>query len=165
MFITHYPRASKPFYMKTAPESLATPDRQTVSKPSLDNKKFAFTPRRANIHACCFYFLISCSLFSPLPLHFSLQVECFDLIIPGVGELIGGSVREERTSNLLSNMSAHGLDPALYSWYVDLRKFGTVPHAGFGLGFERLLRYVTGMANIRDLILVPRTPGAAGGNF
>jgi len=85
-------------------------------------------------------------------------VAAMDLLVPGVGELIGGSQREERLEILLANMKAHNLDPAIYDWYVDLRRFGSVPHAGFGLGFERLVQYVTGMENIRDISAFPRYP-------
>jgi len=86
-------------------------------------------------------------------------VTAMDVLVPGIGEIIGGSQREERLDVLLENFSKHGLDPAAYDWYVDLRKYGSVPHAGFGLGFERLLMFVTGMANIRDVIPFARTPG------
>jgi asparaginyl-tRNA synthetase len=88
-----------------------------------------------------------------------LTVTAMDVLVPGIGEIIGGSQREERLDVLLANFAKHGLDPDSYSWYADLRKFGTVPHAGFGLGFERLLMFVTGMANIRDVIPFARTPG------
>jgi len=86
-------------------------------------------------------------------------VTAMDVLVPGIGEIIGGSQREERLDVLLGNLSHHGLDPEAYSWYADLRKYGSVPHAGFGLGFERLLMFVTGMANIRDVIPFARTPG------
>ena len=76
----------------------------------------------------------------------------------GIGELIGGSQREERYDVLAQRMGAAGLNLEEYSWYLDLRRFGSVPHAGFGLGFERLVQFVTGMANIRDVIPFPRTP-------
>jgi asparaginyl-tRNA synthetase len=85
-------------------------------------------------------------------------VAATDLLVPRVGELIGGSQREERYDVLKSVMTAAGLDLDAYAWYLDLRRFGTVPHAGFGLGFERLVMYVTGMENIRDVIPFPRTP-------
>ena len=88
-------------------------------------------------------------------------VAAMDLLVPGIGELIGGSQREERLSVLEANMKAHDLSMDDYSWYRDLRKYGTVPHAGFGLGFERLIMFVTGVANIRDVIPFPRTPGSA----
>jgi asparaginyl-tRNA synthetase len=86
-------------------------------------------------------------------------VAAMDLLVPGIGEIIGGSQREERLDVLTENFTHHGIDPEAYAWYADLRKFGSVPHAGFGLGFERLLMFVTGMANIRDVIPFARTPG------
>jgi len=88
-------------------------------------------------------------------------VACMDLLVPRVGELIGGSQREHRLDKLLERMKETGIDPVANSWYADLRRYGTVPHAGFGLGFERLLMYVTGMENIRDVQLCPRVPGNA----
>ena len=88
-------------------------------------------------------------------------VAAMDVLAPGIGEIIGGSQREERLDVLKSRMDHHGLDAETYSWYVDLRRYGTVPHAGFGLGFERLLNYITGLGNIRDVIPYPRTPGSA----
>ncbi len=87
-------------------------------------------------------------------------VAAMDVLAPGIGEIIGGSQREERLDVLDSRMTAPGLSDELW-WYRDLRRYGTVPHAGFGLGFERLLNYVTGMENIRDAIPFPRTPGSA----
>jgi len=89
-------------------------------------------------------------------------VAAMDVLAPGIGEIIGGSQREERLDVLTSRMQAHDIDMQQYSWYVDLRRYGTVPHAGFGLGFERLVSYITGMANIRDVIPYPRVPGNAG---
>lgn len=88
-------------------------------------------------------------------------VAAMDVLAPGIGEIIGGSQREERLSVLDARMIESGLDPAHYSWYRDLRRYGTVPHAGFGLGFERTISYVTGLANVRDVIPFPRTPGNA----
>ena len=85
-------------------------------------------------------------------------VAAMDLLVPGVGELIGGSQREERYEILSKKMGEEGLAED-YQWYLELRKYGSVPHAGFGLGFERLLLFVTGVANIRDVIPFPRTPG------
>jgi asparaginyl-tRNA synthetase len=85
-------------------------------------------------------------------------VRAMDLLVPGIGEIIGGSQREERLDNLLAMMAHHGLDPETYQGYLDLRRFGTFPHAGFGLGFERAVMYLTGMKNIRDVIPYPRTP-------
>ena len=86
-------------------------------------------------------------------------VAAMDVLVPGVGELIGGSQREERLDVLEARMRENGLEPDDYSWYLDLRRYGTIPHAGFGLGFERLVQYVTGMDNIRDVIPFPRAPG------
>ena len=88
-------------------------------------------------------------------------VACMDLLVPRVGEIIGGSQREHRLDQLLARMRETGVSAQTYSWYADLRRFGTAPHAGFGLGFERLLMYVTGMENIRDVQLCPRVPGSA----
>jgi len=86
-------------------------------------------------------------------------VTAMDLLVPGIGEIVGGSQREERLDVLLANFAKHNLDPAHYGWYADTRKYGTVPHAGFGLGFERMLMFVTGIPNIRDVIPFARTPG------
>jgi asparaginyl-tRNA synthetase len=88
-------------------------------------------------------------------------VRAMDVLVPGVGEIIGGSQREERFDVLENNMKEKGLNLAHYQWYLDLRRYGTVPHAGFGLGLERTLLFLTGMANIRDVIPFPRTPGNA----
>jgi asparaginyl-tRNA synthetase len=81
-----------------------------------------------------------------------------DVLAPGIGEIIGGSQREERLDVLDRRIEEMGLDPEAYGWYRDLRRYGTVPHAGFGLGFERTILYATGMANVRDVIPFPRTP-------
>ena len=86
-------------------------------------------------------------------------VAAADLLVPGVGELVGGSQREERLDKLRARMAELGMGEADYSQYLDLRRYGSVPHAGFGLGFERLIMYLTGMANIRDVLLYPRTAG------
>jgi len=88
-------------------------------------------------------------------------VAAMDVLAPGIGEIIGGSQREERLDLLDKRMAQFGLDPAHYQWYRDFRRYGTVPHAGFGLGFERLVVYVCGLSNIRDAIPYPRVPGAA----
>jgi len=85
-------------------------------------------------------------------------VAAMDVLLPDVGEIIGGSQREERLDVLLERMRECGVDPDAYWWYVDLRRFGSAPHAGFGLGFERMVQFTTGMANIRDVIPFPRTP-------
>lgn len=88
-------------------------------------------------------------------------VAAMDLLVPRLGEIIGGSEREYRYDVLVARMNELGLDPADYSWYLDLRRFGSVPHAGFGLGFERAVMYATGMQNIRDVIPYPRAVGSA----
>ena len=88
-------------------------------------------------------------------------VAAMDVLAPGIGEIIGGSQREERLSILDARMAEAGMDAVHYGWYRDLRRYGTVPHAGFGLGFERTVAYVTGLANVRDVIPFPRTPGNA----
>jgi asparaginyl-tRNA synthetase len=88
-------------------------------------------------------------------------VAAMDILAPGIGEIIGGSQREERLEQLDARMDQMGLNKEDYSWYRDLRRYGTVPHAGFGLGFERLVSYVTGVGNVRDVIAFPRTPGNA----
>lgn len=86
-------------------------------------------------------------------------VAAMDILVPGVGEIVGGSQREERLDVLESRIVEMGLSPEDYGWYLDLRRYGTVPHAGFGLGFERAVRYATGVSNIRDTIPYPRAPG------
>lgn len=88
-------------------------------------------------------------------------VAAVDCLVPGVGEIIGGSQREERYDRLLARIQALGLPQEAYQWYLDLRRFGSTRHGGFGLGFERLLMYVTGVSNIRDVIAYPRTTGQA----
>jgi asparaginyl-tRNA synthetase len=88
-------------------------------------------------------------------------VRAMDVLVPKVGEIIGGSQREERLDVLEQRMLDSGLHPEEYWWYLDLRRFGTVPHAGFGLGLERTVQFVTGMANIRDVIPFPRAPKTA----
>jgi asparaginyl-tRNA synthetase len=88
-------------------------------------------------------------------------VRAMDVLVPRVGEIIGGSQREERLDVLIERMKEQGLNPDDYWWYLDLRRYGTVPHAGFGLGLERIVQFATGMANIRDVIPFPRTPGNA----
>ena len=88
-------------------------------------------------------------------------VAAVDLLVPGVGEIIGGSQREERLDLLLERIHELGLKEEDYWWYLDLRRYGGVKHAGFGLGFERLIMYLTGMQNIRDVIPFARTTGSA----
>ncbi len=87
-----------------------------------------------------------------------LTVRAMDVLFPGIGEIIGGSQREERYDKLLQRMNEMNIPQETMWWYLETRKFGTVPHAGFGLGFERLMLFVTGMGNIRDVIPFPRTP-------
>lgn len=88
-------------------------------------------------------------------------VRAMDILFPGIGEIVGGSQREERYDVLLEKMRTMGIDEKELYWYLDLRKFGTAVHSGFGLGFERLVQFTTGMSNIRDVIPYPRTPGSA----
>ena len=88
-------------------------------------------------------------------------VAAMDVLVPKIGEIIGGSQREERLEVLARRMGPMALPEQDYGWYLDLRRYGTVPHAGFGLGLERTVQFVTGMANIRDVIPFPRTPGSA----
>jgi asparaginyl-tRNA synthetase len=88
-------------------------------------------------------------------------VRAMDILVPKVGEIIGGSQREERLDVLEARMQEQGLDPESYWWYLDLRRYGTVPHSGFGLGLERIIQFITAMGNIRDVIPFPRTPGSA----
>src|SRR5512138_195741 len=88
-------------------------------------------------------------------------VTAMDVLVPGIGEVIGGAQREERLGQLLENMKFHKLKQEDYGWYLDLRRYGSVPHAGFGLGFERLLMFLTGVSNIRDVVPFARTPGSA----
>jgi len=88
-------------------------------------------------------------------------VAAMDILVPGIGEIVGGSQREERYEVLADRIDYMGLNRADYEWYLDLRRYGTVPHAGFGVGFERVVQFVTGMRNIREVIPFPRTPGTA----
>jgi asparaginyl-tRNA synthetase len=88
-------------------------------------------------------------------------VRAMDVLFPGIGEIVGGSQREERYDVLKQKMKAMEISEEELYWYLDLRKFGTCTHSGFGLGFERLVLFVTGMGNIRDVIPYPRTPGNA----
>ena len=85
-------------------------------------------------------------------------VRAMDILFPGIGEIVGGSQREERLDVLQKRIKEMGIDEKELWWYIDLRRFGSVPHSGFGLGFERLVQFATGMGNIRDVIPFPRTP-------
>lgn len=86
-------------------------------------------------------------------------VAAMDVLFPGIGEMIGGSQREENLEKLKTRVQEMGIEEESLWWYLETRKYGTAPHAGFGLGFERLVQFVTGMGNIRDVIAFPRTPG------
>ena len=88
-------------------------------------------------------------------------VAAVDILVPGIGELVGGSQREERLDVLTARMAELHMDPEPYDWYLALRRFGATPHAGFGLGFERMVMYLTGIQNIRDVLPFPRTTGSA----
>jgi asparaginyl-tRNA synthetase len=88
-------------------------------------------------------------------------VAAMDVLVPRIGEIIGGSQREERLDVLEARIREMGLPIENYGWYLDTRRFGTAPHAGFGVGFERIVQFATGMGNIRDVIPFPRTPGWA----
>lgn len=88
-------------------------------------------------------------------------VAAMDVLAPKIGEIVGGSQREHRLPQLERRIRECGLDPQEYWWYLELRRYGSAPHAGFGLGFERLMQFLTGMANIRDVIPFPRAPGSA----
>ena len=90
-------------------------------------------------------------------------VAAVDLLVPGVGELIGGSQREERYDKLIQRINELGLNESDYAWYLDTRRYGTNIHAGYGLGFERLIMYLTGVSNIRDVEIFPRTVGSIQG--
>ena len=85
-------------------------------------------------------------------------VRAMDVLFPGIGEMVGGAQREERLDVLQKRMTEMNIEEKELDWYLDLRRFGTAPHAGFGLGFERLVQFATGMSNIRDVIPFPRTP-------
>ncbi len=85
-------------------------------------------------------------------------VAAMDILAPGIGEIVGGYQREERLDKLVARMEEMNVPTEELWWYLDIRRYGTVPHAGFGLGFERMVQFVTGMGNIRDVIAFPRTP-------
>ena len=89
------------------------------------------------------------------------SVAAMDFLLPGIGEVVGGSQREERHDYLVEAIKRKGIDQAAMQWYLDGRRFGSVPHSGFGIGFERLLQFITGMENIRDVIPFPRAAGEA----
>ena len=115
VFVTDYPQALKPFYMRLNDDTSATTPSPTVA--------------------------------------------CFDLLVPGIGELVGGSLREERLTHLERAISHAGLDKEAYDWYLDLRRYGSVKHGGWGMGWERFVCWVTGVGNIRDVVAFPRWKG------
>lgn len=115
VFVTDYPQALKPFYMRLNDDTSATTPSPTVA--------------------------------------------CFDLLVPGIGELVGGSLREERLTHLEHAISHAGLDKQAYDWYLDLRRYGSVKHGGWGMGWERFVCWVTGVGNIRDVVAFPRWKG------
>ena len=128
VFVTDYPAAIKPFYMRQNNDN----DKTNANANGNGNANDAN----------------------------GKTVACMDLLVPRVGEMIGGSMREERHDVLASAIEQHGLDTKSMQWYLDLRKYGTVPHGGWGLGFDRLLMFVTGLDNIRDVVPFPRAANA-----
>ena len=129
VIMTDYPRAFKSFYMKqNAP---AVSSAATSSQPSVGYK----------------------GAVAPGP-----TMQGTDVLFPQIGEIIGGSVREESYDKLMAEVDKRQMDKTHLWWYIDTRRYGSCPHAGFGLGFERLILFVTGMQNIRDVIPFPRTP-------
>jgi len=143
VFVTNYPAALKPFYMRVD-DAPAQPSASVVVAPNDAEGK---SPSAADSTAA-----------ASARTDFR-TVACFDLLVPGMGELCGGSQREERYSMLLSRMAESGMKTRDYAWYADLRRFGTVPHAGWGMGFERFVAFVAGMESVRDTTLVPRAAG------
>ncbi|KAF9919814.1 hypothetical protein BGZ65_011798, partial [Modicella reniformis] len=128
VFVTDYPASLKPFYMRKNDYSSSSSSSSTTlsATTTADGTEDRTT------------------------------VACVDLLVPGIGELMGGSLREERLEVLQRQIQEFGLDQEEYQWYMDLRKFGTVPHGGWGIGFERYILMVTGMDNVRDVIPFPR---------
>ncbi|GAA5849439.1 hypothetical protein JCM8547_000451 [Rhodosporidiobolus lusitaniae] len=143
LFVTNYPTALKPFYMlpneaSSSFTSSTSPDSSSSSSsPPSSSSPSSSSPRQTTA--------------------------CFDLLVPALGELAGGSLREHRASHLLDSMSSHGLDPEAYGWYVDLRRYGTTRHGGFGMGWERLVGLLSGEGNVRECVAFPRA--AEGSRF
>lgn len=135
VILTNYPKAIKAFYMRLD-------DRDALEAADADGRKAPESLKK-------------------LPASARQTVSAMDVLVPGIGEIIGGSQREERLDKLDARLHEMNLPIKEYWWYRDLRRFGTVPHAGFGLGLERLILFVTGMANIRDVIPFPRAPKQA----
>jgi asparaginyl-tRNA synthetase len=159
-FVYNYPREIKAFYMRD------NPDGKTVAAMDLLVPGTTGSGIRLNtaldpdlvVLACCAPLFGACV---PKALTEELSGLDYGCVVAGVGELIGGSQREERLDVLLAKLEDFGLKKEDYWWYLDLRRYGSVPHAGYGLGFERLVCYVTGVENIRDAIAFPRYPGSA----
>ena len=144
VIMTDYPREFKSFYMKqNDPASVSSPASSPVSGGSAS--AIAASPSIGYRGAV-----------APGP-----TMQGTDVLFPQIGEIIGGSVREESYDKLMAEVNRRGMDTTHLWWYLDTRRWGTCPHAGFGLGFERLILFVTGMQNIRDVIPFPRTPKSA----
>ena len=136
--MTDYPRAFKSFYMKQNPEAQQNP----ASSVSGTLPAGASVGYKGSV--------------APGP-----TMQGTDVLFPQIGEIIGGSVREESYDKLMAEINRRNMDQTHLWWYIDTRRWGSCPHAGFGLGFERLILFVTGMQNIRDVIPFPRTPKSA----
>jgi asparaginyl-tRNA synthetase len=145
VFITHYPRAVKPFYML----------------PSDADPSFASTYAggRTNTHPSSAGQAGARYVEAEGEVSNGDTVACFDLVFPSIGELVGGSLREHRHDHLLSRMQELGMKEEEYQWYLDLRKYGSVPHGGWGMGFDRWVCWVTGVGNVRDVVPFPRWRG------
>ena len=140
--MTDYPREFKSFYMKQNQEYSGQQDKSLSSFHSPLSSNSPSVGYRGSI--------------APGP-----TMQGTDVLFPQIGEIIGGSVREESYDKLMAEINRRGMDLTHLWWYLDTRKYGSCPHAGFGLGFERLILFVTGMQNIRDVIPFPRTPKSA----
>lgn len=135
VFITHYPRAVKPFYMLPSEADPSFASTYGASKSDVGEAEHADANGRGD------------------------TVACFDLVFPSIGELVGGSLREHRHAHLLDRMRELGMKQEEYQWYLDLRKYGSVPHGGWGMGFDRWVCWVTGVGNVRDVVPFPRWRG------
>ena len=133
VFVTNYPASMKPFYMRIDGDA---PENVSDNSKSMEYSGLTPVPETAE----------------------GPTVACMDLLVPGIGELCGGSQREDRFPILATRVNEAKLSGKDYGWYLDLRRFGTVPHGGWGMGFERFVAYVTGMENVRDTVLAPRAP-------
>ena len=136
--MTDYPTAIKAFYMKQNPSSRPVSG-DVIAAPAASTPSIGY---RGSV--------------APGP-----TMQGTDVLFPQIGEIIGGSVREESYDKLLAEINRRQMETDKLWWYLDTRRWGTCPHAGFGLGFERLILFVTGMQNIRDVIPFPRTPKTA----